>query len=146
MSRLQAAFAIPTSQIYVHNLGEGLEARFENETVSVQITGSNANLAELANNIDTITGYIDAVGLSDGAYELPLKLNLGKAYNAKTVNARIVLRKKDPSLLESQSPEQSPSVMESEPAPGNDMVTPETEPVGDPLAPSADPSAQPGAQ
>ncbi len=156
-----AAFAIPTSQIYVHNLGEGLEARFENETVSVQITGSNANLAELSNNMDTITGYIDAVGLSEGAYELPLKLNLGKAYSAKTINARIVLKKverpvvletppaspsdivRDPfaSLMPSDEPEAGVSQQPDAPA----TAEPTSEPIGDPLLPSAAPTAQPAA-
>ena len=86
-------FEVPTANITVRNLSEDVTASFVNAKVTVKITGNKDELAAL--DAKTITGYVDASGLSEGEHTLQLNLELGEAYKYETVTVEISIKQKE---------------------------------------------------
>lgn len=83
-------FEVPMANITVRNLGEGLEADFDDKKVTVQIKGNKEGLGTL--NAETITGYIDASGLGTGKHTLQLNLELADSYQAAPATVKITIK------------------------------------------------------
>lgn len=83
-------FEVPTENITVRNLSEGLQAAFEKQKITVKVSGNKEELAAL--NAKTITGYVDASGLSVGKHTLQLNLELGKEYKTNPVTVEITIQ------------------------------------------------------
>ena len=84
------SFGVPTANITVRNLAEGLEAEFDDKKVTIQIKGSKEDLGAL--DADMITGYIDASGLGAGQHTLQLNLELPESYQAAPVTVKITIK------------------------------------------------------
>lgn len=67
-------FAVLTSNLSVRNLTSGLKTSFDGQTVNVDITGLPSDLKTL--DAGSITGYVDAQGLTEGSQSVPVTLNL----------------------------------------------------------------------
>lgn len=83
-------FEVPTANITVRNLAEGVEASFDDAKVTVQIKGNKDDLSAL--DAKTITGYIDASGLGAGKHTLQLNLELADNYTAAPATVKITIK------------------------------------------------------
>lgn len=83
-------FEVPTSNITVRNLAEGLEAVFDDKKVTVQIKGNKEDLGAL--DVEMITGYIDASGLGAGQHTLQLNLELPESYQTAPATVKITVK------------------------------------------------------
>jgi YbbR domain-containing protein len=70
----QKTFDVPTSNLTIQNLGSGLTGTFTSDTVSITISGPNTELSQL--DASTLTGSVDASGLTDGKHVLAVTLSL----------------------------------------------------------------------
>ena len=86
-------FEVPTANITVRNLGDDVTASFKDSKVTVRITGNKEELAAL--DAKTITGFVDASGLSEGEHTLQLNLELGDTYKYEPVTVEIVINQKE---------------------------------------------------
>ncbi len=85
------AYEVPISNISLRNLKDDLVGVFEDEFIEVEITACKTDLAEIS--AETITGYLDAEGLSEGSHTLQLILDLDEddySYSATTVTVELV--------------------------------------------------------
>ncbi|MCR5640958.1 MAG: hypothetical protein K6G04_06340 [Lachnospiraceae bacterium] len=84
-------FSVPTSNITINGLGDGLNAKIEESSVSVIISGTESSLSELSQNL--ITGYVDATGLKAGTHSLVITFNLDEQYHSSTEMVTLNLEK-----------------------------------------------------
>jgi len=75
-------YNVPTGNIIINGLAEGLNARFVESTISVTVAGTESSLSELSQNL--ITGYVDAEGLKTGSHTLNVSFNLDEQYHASS--------------------------------------------------------------
>ena len=82
-------FKVKTSNLTIRNLGAGLVGKFIKKSVTVSIHGLESDLADL--DAGTITGSVDASGLSEGTHTVTITLDLDDEFIAKTTTADIVI-------------------------------------------------------
>lgn len=82
-------FQIKTANLTVQNLGENLQAKFTNESVTVSITGMPSKLSGLQES--GITGYVDASGLAAGTHAVGVVLDLGDGLEASAASTELEL-------------------------------------------------------
>lgn len=83
-------FAMPTANITVRNLSDGLRAEFDDKNVTVEISAGKDDLAMLSSN--NITGYVDASGLAAGKHTLQINLELSDAYTVVPVTVKLTIK------------------------------------------------------
>ena len=67
-------FKVPTANITVTNLSQEYSVKFLEESVEIELEGLSTDLDDL--DSETLTGSIDASGMTDGEHKLNLELNL----------------------------------------------------------------------
>lgn len=67
-------FKVPTANIAVKNLSDEYSVKFLEDSVEIELEGLSTDLDEL--DPETLTGSIDASGMTDGEHKLNLELNL----------------------------------------------------------------------
>lgn len=67
-------FRIPTANITVKNLSDDYDIKFSDNSIEIELEGLSTNLEEL--DPETLTGSVDASGMSEGEHKLNLELNL----------------------------------------------------------------------
>lgn len=82
-------FRIPTANLTVRNLQEGLSADFPEETLDVSLKGKKSDLDTLTDTI--LTGYVDVSGLAAGSHTVPVYLDISKDDQRYTVEAAAVI-------------------------------------------------------
>lgn len=82
-------FNIPTSNLTIQNLPDGMTAEFDADTVAVSISGYSDDLDSLS--ADNITGSVDASGLDSGAHKVKVELSLDDGLTASSATVRITL-------------------------------------------------------
>lgn len=82
-------FDVKTANLTVQNLGDGLEASFSSTTVKVSITGLSSKLSPL--EAGSITGYVDASGLTTGTHAVSVVLDLGDGLESAAASTELVL-------------------------------------------------------
>ncbi len=82
-------FKIPTDNLTINNLAYGLKGKFDDSTVDVDIVALPADLAKLDEK--TISGYVDASGLSKGTHSVVVMLNLDGEYQVKTTTTKLII-------------------------------------------------------
>lgn len=82
-------FKVKTSNLTIQNLGAGLIGKFEKKSVTVSIHGLESDLDDL--DATTITGSVDASGLSEGTHTVTITLDLDDEFTAKTTTTDIVI-------------------------------------------------------
>lgn len=75
-------FYVPTANITASNLPGRYDVKFLEDNVEVQIEGLTSDLDNL--DASTLTGSIDAGGMTNGEHTLNLTLNLDERYKMKT--------------------------------------------------------------
>lgn len=73
-------FTVPTDNIIMNGLGDGLKAKYVESSIAVTVSGTESSLAELSQNL--ITGYVDLQGLKTGEHEVAVTFNLDEQYRA----------------------------------------------------------------
>lgn len=67
-------FDVPTANLTIQKLPAGYQGKFESQTVTVAVTGSESEINDL--RAENITGSVDASGLTEGNHTVRVKLNL----------------------------------------------------------------------
>lgn len=87
-------FTINTNDITVNGLEDGYELAFEQDAVTVTISGLQNDLNKL--NVADLVAAIDVSGLEEGLHQVNLELTLDEDnYAARTVSVEIKITKKD---------------------------------------------------
>lgn len=88
-NKTSKTFKIPTANLTINNLSKGLKGEFDDNYVNVEIIA----LPEQLNKLDekTISGYVDASGLSKGTHSVPVVLTLDSEYQAKTATTKLIV-------------------------------------------------------
>lgn len=84
-------FKVPTANITVTNLSDEYSVKFLEDEVEIELEGLSTDLDEL--DPGTLTGSIDASGMTDGEHKLNLELNLDERFSlvkSATVTVDIV--------------------------------------------------------
>lgn len=84
-------FKVPTANITVTNLSDEYSVKFLDDEVEIELEGLSTDLDEL--DPGTLTGSIDASGMTDGEHKLNLELNLDGRFSlvkSATVTVDIV--------------------------------------------------------
>ena len=89
VSHDSAIFDVKTSNLTVQNLSPGLICKFRDKTVEVAIDGLESALSEL--DAKTITGSVDASGLSEGVHSVAVTLDLDEGLEARTATTDIIV-------------------------------------------------------
>lgn len=82
-------FKIPTENLTINNLSDRLKGKFSDSYVEVDIVALPEDLNKLSEK--TITGYVDASGLSKGTHSVTVMLTLDAEYQARTATTRLVI-------------------------------------------------------
>ena len=85
-----AVIGVPGENIKVLNLPEGYTAEILESTVSLSVRGEPSALKNIAGN--SVTGTVDASGLTDGTYELDVKWNLDAGITTDAVKVRVSVK------------------------------------------------------
>ncbi len=85
------SYDIPMDNLAIKNLSADLQSQYDQKKVRVTILGKKADLSSL--KATDITGTIDAQGLGEGTYQLPVVLNLDEdTYSLKkSVKVQVTL-------------------------------------------------------
>ncbi len=73
---------VPTSNLSIRNLSDRYSAVFEQDSITIEVTGTEDVIAAL--DASTITGSVDASGLSEGSSKLPVTLTLPDGVESTT--------------------------------------------------------------
>nr|MCR4610430.1 hypothetical protein [Lachnospiraceae bacterium] len=83
-------FKISTENLTINNLSYRLKGTFDDNYVYVDIVGLPEDLNKL--NESTISGYVDASGLSTGTHSVAVTLQLDGEYQAKTATTKLTIK------------------------------------------------------
>lgn len=83
----QKTFDVPTSNLTIQNLSSGLSGTFTSDTVSITISGPNSELSQL--DASTLTGSVDASGLTAGKHVLAVNLSLSGNLQQTTASTEV---------------------------------------------------------
>ena len=89
ISEASKVFRIRTSNITIRNLSPGLLGDFEDKYVSVVISGLESELSQL--KAASVTGSVDASGLSAGTHSVAVTLDLDEGIVARKASTNIVI-------------------------------------------------------
>lgn len=89
----EETFSVPTANLKITDLGDDYEADFDDDTVSVKLSGYENDLSEL--NADELTGSVDASDLTEGSHKVLVTLDLPDGITADKATAVITITKKD---------------------------------------------------
>jgi|UPI0004869FBE YbbR domain-containing protein len=81
--------SISTSNLTIRNLSKGLSGTFDESSISVTMNGNETALSSL--DSATITGSVDASGLTAGTYNLEVTLSTPDGVTATTVTAKVTI-------------------------------------------------------
>ena len=124
-------FRVRTSNLTIQNLSPGLVGTFQNKVVEVSVAGLESELSGL--DAATITGSVDASGLSEGIHSVSVTLDLDEGLEAKTATTDIEIK----ALGE---PDDRPSVIRDEDVPEGTEEEEEEE-LSEPISDSMDEAA-----
>ena len=124
-------FRVRTSNLTIQNLSPGLVGTFQNKVVEVSVAGLESELSGL--DAATITGSVDASGLSEGTHSVSVTLDLDEGLEAKTATTDIEIK----ALGE---PDDRPSVIRDEDVPEGTEEEEEEE-LSEPISDSMDEAA-----
>ena len=82
-------YQVPTANLAVRNLSDGLNASLEGDTIEITITALPSQLARLSEG--TISGYVDVSGLAPGTHPVPVMLNLDDDYKVSPATIRVTI-------------------------------------------------------
>lgn len=100
-------FTINTNDITVNGLEDGYELAFEQDAVTVTISGLQNDLNKL--NVADLVAAIDVSGLEEGLHQVNLELTLDEDnYAARTVSVEIKITKKDSGSGDSEPDSSNP--------------------------------------
>ena len=86
-------FSIPTANLTVGGLPDGLQCEFIDNTISVAIKGMPQDLEKLDSS--KITGRIDASGLNAGVHHVTVTLVLSSEYSVDTITTGVKITEKN---------------------------------------------------
>jgi YbbR domain-containing protein len=81
--------SVSTSNLTIRNLSKGLSGTFDESSISVTMNGNETALSSL--DSATITGSVDASGLTAGTYNLEVTLSTPDGVTATTVTAKVTI-------------------------------------------------------
>ena len=85
-------YGIPTANLTIGGLGQGLECTFSENIFNASIRGMPHNLDKL--DASKITGRVDASGLGKGTHHVTVVLNLSEEYTVETISIEIKISEK----------------------------------------------------
>ncbi|MDD6380185.1 MAG: CdaR family protein [Lachnospiraceae bacterium] len=92
-SMTDETFSVSTNNLKIRNLSDDYEASFDEDTVSVVLSGYENDLSEI--NASDLTGSVDASGLTEGQHTVQVRLDLPDGVTAGKATVSITLKKKD---------------------------------------------------
>lgn len=92
-SMTDETFSVSTSNLKIKDLSDDYEASFDEDTVSVVLSGYENDLSEV--NASELTGSVDASGLTEGKHTVQVKLDLPDGVKADKATVSITLKKKE---------------------------------------------------
>jgi YbbR domain-containing protein len=88
-----STMTVPSSNISILNVPAGMSAAFETDSISVVLSGTESTVASL--NAGSITGTVNASGLSAGSHVLPVTFsNLPEGVSASSVTVKVTITEK----------------------------------------------------
>ena len=90
LERVKKTFEIPAANFTFTNVEPGMKATLQEQRLSVEISGLEADLEKL--KASDITGSIDCSGLTEGSHKVNVKLNLNQEFTASTVSGDVMIR------------------------------------------------------
>ena len=100
LERVKKTFDIPAANFTFTNVETGMKAALQEQRLSVEITGLEADLEKL--KASDITGSIDCSGLTEGSHKVNVKLNLNEEFTASTVSGDVMISSGTPADTPSQ--------------------------------------------
>lgn len=88
-NKTSKVFRIPTDNLTINNLASGLKGEFDDKYVNVEIVALQEQLNKL--NENTISGFVDASGLSKGTHSVAVVLSLDSEYQTKTTTTKLIV-------------------------------------------------------
>ena len=88
-NKTSKVFRIPTDNLTINNLAPGLKGEFDDKYVNVEIVALQEQLNKL--NENTISGFVDASGLSKGTHSVAVVLSLDSEYQTKTTTTKLIV-------------------------------------------------------
>ena len=92
-SMTDETFSVSTSNLKIKGLSDDYEASFDEDTISVVLSGYENDLSEV--NASELTGSVDASGLTEGKHTVQVKLDLPDGVKADKATVSITLKKKE---------------------------------------------------
>ena len=89
LERVKTTFEIPAANFTFTNVEPGMKATLQEQRLSVEISGLEADLEKL--KASDITGSIDCSGLTEGSHKVNVKLNLNQEFTASTVSGDVMI-------------------------------------------------------
>ncbi len=89
LERVKKTFEIPAANFTFTNVEPGMKATLQEQRLSVEISGLEADLEKL--KASDITGSIDCSGLTEGSHKVNVKLNLNQEFTASTVSGDVMI-------------------------------------------------------
>ena len=89
LERVKKTFEIPAANFTFTNVEPGMKATLQEQRLSVEISGLEADLEKL--KASDITGSIDCSGLTEGSHKVNVKLNLNEEFTASTVSGDVMI-------------------------------------------------------
>ena len=87
----EKTITVPTANITLTNVQDGMTASFVDETISVTVKGLETDLSDLS--AEAITGSVDCSGFGDGVHKANVTLNLKDGVEAEPASAEVKLEK-----------------------------------------------------
>lgn len=88
---LTRTFSVPSSNIQIEGVPDGMHAEWESKTINFQVSGMEAMLDLL--DAKSLTGKVNVSGLKEGEHRVRPSLTLDGDYEAERASARLVLTK-----------------------------------------------------
>lgn len=88
---LTQTFSVPSSNIQIEGVADGLQAKWKSDTIDFKISGMESKLELL--HADSLTGKVNVTGLEKGSHEVRVTLSLDDDYAVERTTAELVLSK-----------------------------------------------------
>ena len=87
------SISVSTGNLTIRNLSKGLKGTFDDSSISVTVSGNETALSAV--DTSTITGSVDASGLTAGTYNLEVTLSTPDGVSAAAVTAKVTIAQEE---------------------------------------------------